>query len=189
MSLAPTESLVREASLRWSPNLVPVAQKPAAQRQRKAASTGGGRAWSEEEVHSQIPNQWSQLDEESRRHTLLRHACARCPISILLPSSGRPSSLAACTITNFLSAVNVADGVLPSLQPGQRTVEPPNHLSTGPENQHRSDKCPSTRLHVAQKTPPGTTRAPLARPITTFPSFPGPSQPRNAERIKQSRFV
>jgi len=189
MSLKPTESPVREASPGCSSSLAPAAPKPTAQRHRKAASTGGGRAWSKEEVRSQIPAQWSQFDEGRRRHTSSRPACIRCLISILLSSSGRPNSLAACTITNFPLAANVADGVLPSRQPRLWIVVPPYPLSNQPEIQHLSGNYPPIRLHVAQRIPPGTMKAPLARPITTYPSFPSPSQPRNAQRIRQSRFV
>ena len=50
MSFTPSESPVREISPTSSPTASPAGHKPSPQRHRKAASTGGGRAWSEEEV-------------------------------------------------------------------------------------------------------------------------------------------
>jgi hypothetical protein len=87
------------------------------QKNRKPASTGGGRAWSEDEVsgsHEYIMMNHSAFKSNilHRKSTSFRHVYRKCLTSTSLPISRRPSSHAVCTIINFPTEATAANAPL-----------------------------------------------------------------------------
>lgn len=92
---------------------------------RKASSTGGGRAWSDEEVSRRclaLPHHITNT--KFRSHILSKLASRRCHISTLQPTSRRQSWLAVFTTISSLMAATDATSVLPQSHRVPPTTSP-----------------------------------------------------------------
>ena len=106
-----SESSLGEVSPACSPHASPASHQLAASRHRKSASSGGSRAWSEEEVStSPIAHvRRSRAHDCCRKLISSRPVHTKCRTSTSLRSSRRRSSPAGCTTTNSLSVASVGD--------------------------------------------------------------------------------
>ena len=104
---------------------LPESQGKPNQRNRKSSSTGGGRAWSTEEVSNLNLAHWTSIliKINSRKPISSRPECIKCRTSISPPIWRRPSWHAASIITSSRKETNVIDG-----HPHHLSLQPHNHL-------------------------------------------------------------
>lgn len=94
------------------------------QKHRRHSSTGGSRAWTEEEVFSTLFNDdKGETDVYNRKLILFAHACTRCPTSILRPIFAKQSwRVVFTTIRCHMGAI---DGAVRTLYPRRRVRSHP----------------------------------------------------------------
>lgn len=147
--------------------------------QRRMASTGGGRAWSEEEVSlHRAQRRRSMSLIHSRRTISSKHVSTRCPTSTLLHTCKRQSSLAASTTINYPLAPN-ADAELHRYHPLVPHAPPPASTPFANNDHFRLYLHPTARkallTEVFALNLPTTTPSPSSPnqspPLTTNMSF------------------